>query len=356
MSNTQLFIPTKIKVGFQEREDTYTQKLGYIIYYDNKGVLRKETSWEGWRDKKIDSQEFDNTPTSGFVLNKKAGGDRGHSWEQRQTYSRVYDPRGFEFEITIPNLLFILQECDSSKGKGLEGDFVYAWDGKDLVLLPASSDEYQKSLQFTDLQSQKVSAKSLIEGCIYLDSRMNQHVYLGKYFYGQKTPYSDDKMSEKKQFIFYPIRDESERNYRYYYSNYHVLSSMSTIKKQVSDIPVDNFSTLLQEFLDSPHNSEFSHIDFFPFDEDSIARLMETNNYYYGLDTYRKDDHHQVRIKTDNGIDFYEFVKLTKLDRWGWNATTHEKVNEDKMDINTIINNYVDKYKIYKNGSKIKTN
>ena len=34
------------------------KKLADVIYFDNKGVLRKEKSWKGWRDKKIDSQEF----------------------------------------------------------------------------------------------------------------------------------------------------------------------------------------------------------------------------------------------------------------------------------------------------------
>jgi hypothetical protein len=37
-----------------------------------------------------------------------------------------YMTRGFEFEISIPNLLYILQECTSTKGKGLDGEFVYA--------------------------------------------------------------------------------------------------------------------------------------------------------------------------------------------------------------------------------------
>ena len=47
--NTNIFIPTKINVGFQERKDTYTGKLAYVIYFDEKGKLRKETSWQGWR-------------------------------------------------------------------------------------------------------------------------------------------------------------------------------------------------------------------------------------------------------------------------------------------------------------------
>lgn len=37
----RFFIPEKIKVGYQKRQDTYTGKLSYIIYYDKKGVLRK---------------------------------------------------------------------------------------------------------------------------------------------------------------------------------------------------------------------------------------------------------------------------------------------------------------------------
>ena len=121
---TNIFIPKKIKVGFQTRNDTYTKKLAYVIYYDQKNKLRKEKSWEGWRDEKIEPEDYDNEPTTGFVLNKKVGGYQYH-YDMRQTYVRVFDPRGFEFEITIPNLLYILENTSSIKGKGLEGEFVY---------------------------------------------------------------------------------------------------------------------------------------------------------------------------------------------------------------------------------------
>ena len=83
--------------------DTYTKKLAYVIYYDQKNVLRKEKSWQGWRDNKIEPQEFTNEPTSGFVLNKKVG-DYSNGWDHRKSYCRVFDPRNFEFEITIENL------------------------------------------------------------------------------------------------------------------------------------------------------------------------------------------------------------------------------------------------------------
>ena len=86
-----------------------------------KGKLRKEASWNSWRDDKIPNDEFENVPIEGFVLNKKAG-DYSTGWDHRHAYCRVYDPRGFEFEITIENLLYILENANCIKGKGLEGD------------------------------------------------------------------------------------------------------------------------------------------------------------------------------------------------------------------------------------------
>ena len=69
--NSSIFVPKTINVGYQNRSGTYTGKLAYVIYYDEKGKLRKEASWNSWRDYKIPNDEFDNIPTEGFVLNKK---------------------------------------------------------------------------------------------------------------------------------------------------------------------------------------------------------------------------------------------------------------------------------------------
>lgn len=179
---SNIFIPKRINVGYQNRSDTYTKKLAYVIYYDEKGKLRKETSWNGWRDQKIDPQEFDNEPTSGFVLNKKVG-DYVSDWNHRQAYVRVYDPRNFEFEITIENLLYILENASSIKGKGLEGDFVYGWDGKDLVLIPVNSSDYKEIVKYNDIvhQNNFFKVKDLKLGATYLDKTQDQWIYLGRY-------------------------------------------------------------------------------------------------------------------------------------------------------------------------------
>lgn len=184
MSDKTVFIPQELRIGYQKRGDTYTGKLAYVIYVDHKGVLRKETSWESWRDKKIDPDTFDNEPTSGFVLNKRAGGRAG-SWghDVRRETVRVYDPRGFEFEISVPNLLYILENVNSIKGKGLEGEFVYGWEGTDVLLVPVDAPDFQDFITYRDtLYNQTtIKAKDLVLGATYRDTKNRQLVYLGKH-------------------------------------------------------------------------------------------------------------------------------------------------------------------------------
>ncbi|MCP3683180.1 MAG: hypothetical protein GY861_10855 [bacterium] len=235
MSNNKLYIPKKLHVGYQEREDTYTKKLAYVIYTDDKGVKRKETSWKGWCRKFLDDQ--DNTPTEGFVLNKGVGGVR-YSWGRnaRNEYIRVYDPRGWEFEISIANLMFILQECTSTKGKGLEGEFVYSWDGKELVLLPVGCEEYKQSSEHTSLQAKKVTKKDMKEGKWYTFKDGVSAVYLGRHLSSEVNTYSE--VLGKKHHVF---RLESGK-YR--------LENGFTKLASVGEV-CDDYGEYLENFLNS---------------------------------------------------------------------------------------------------------
>lgn len=181
---SSIFIPKTINVGYQNRSDTYTGKLAYVIYYDEKGKLRKEASWNSWRDEKIPNEEFDNVPTSGFVLNKKVG-DYDSGWNHRHAYCRIYDPRNFEFEITIENLLYILENANSIKGKGLEGEFVYGWDGKDLVLMPVESPDYKAINEYSNLvhNNECIKTRDLVLGATYLTKDNVEWIYMGRFDY-----------------------------------------------------------------------------------------------------------------------------------------------------------------------------
>lgn len=190
---TNIFVPSKINVGFQNREDTYTGKLAYVIYFDEKGKLRKQASWDSWRDETIPNEIYENEPTEGFVLNRRAGGvEESWGWNPRKTYCRVYDPRGFEFEITIANLLWILENCNSIKGKGLEGQFVYGCDGKELVLVPVESPDYKEIEAKNKVihNNEFIKAKDLVLGATYETLHGEQYVYMGKFdCYENRTNY-----------------------------------------------------------------------------------------------------------------------------------------------------------------------
>lgn len=249
---SQLNIPTKIRVGCVERNDTYTKRLGYVIYYDEKGKLRKEASFEGWRDKKIPAVDYDNIPTEGFVLNKKAGG-YSSGWNHRATYCRIFDPRGFEFEISIPNLLFILQETNSIKGKGLEGEFVYSWEGKDIVLLPVSSQEYKQSAEFTSLKTLKVGKADVVEGCTYLTKDQKEVIYLGRYNWYQMDydrNYRYKFVSDQnKQHIFVYV-DKIENSFEST-SPYLLAKGFTGLAKRLSTDPISNFAEIFDKFSKS---------------------------------------------------------------------------------------------------------
>ena len=104
---SEFYIPDKIKVGYQERKDTYSKKLAFVTYYDEDNQVRQVNSFNGWIYKSIQTDDLTNIPTEGFVLNKHVGGGGG-GWNARKSYIRMFDPRGFEIELGIENILYIL--------------------------------------------------------------------------------------------------------------------------------------------------------------------------------------------------------------------------------------------------------
>lgn len=176
---SNLYIPEEITIGFQKREDTYTGKLAYVIYKDEKGFLRKEHSWNSWRDKNIETLIVKNSPNNGFIINK--GNQRcGYRFGSGRSVVRIYDERDFEFEINIDNLIGILMHSDVSK-RDIAEECVYAWSGKDLILLPINSEQYRESCEYTKNQYKKVSAKDLIKGYTYSTKKSNQQlIYIGR--------------------------------------------------------------------------------------------------------------------------------------------------------------------------------
>jgi hypothetical protein len=275
MAKTSLFLPQKINVGYQERKDTYNGKLAYVIYFDEKGVLRKEASWNSWRKQDLGNDVYDNVPTSGFVLNKKVGG-YSTGWNHRQTYVRAYDPRGFEFEISVPNLVYILENANCIKGKGLEGEFVYGWDGTELVLVPVDSPDYQELAKLNELRHAQnyVQAKDLKIGATYLGKNNVEYIYIGRFdeydWHGHKK--------DKKSFYFYT---RSEKG-----GSFNTFSSVSQrLVTVISEECVDDYAEIFEEL---ERTTTFSPIDesryeYVPYTFDEFASKANERWWTYFL-------------------------------------------------------------------------
>jgi hypothetical protein len=282
---SNLKIPDDIKVGFVNRTDTYSGKLAYVISKGRKGKKKADLkSWIGWRDDNIDPEKYENLPTEGFVLNKDVGGtQRSYSWNARREKVRCYDPRGFEVEISVENVLLILQECSSIKGKGLEGEFIYSWSGSQLVLLPVCSQEYKTAMGFIELGDKKVTKKDMVEGCTYLTKEDKNVMYMGRHsWFGaiDKWSYGRDLTGQKKHIFLRLDKDKYENKYA-------VEAGFTKLAKKTSDEPSPNFADEYEALLGTSNVSNPEKITV----KGSVNNIFKNdNNYnYYGTDIYVVD-------------------------------------------------------------------
>lgn len=298
MKNT-IFVPKTIRVGYQNRTDTYTGKLAYVIYYDSKGKLRKETSWESWRNKEIEPANFSNVPTSGFVLNKKVG-DYKSDWNHRKAHIRIYDPRGFEFEISPENLLYILENTSSIKGKGIEGECVYGWDSKDLVLIPVLSPDYAGISEFSNMISkpESIKTKDLILGATYRTNKDESWVYLGKFDNYETSTWRNKKYGENL-------------GKKFYFRNGKSFETISSISGRIVKLENSECHEKYADWMDELETCQF----FSPIDESKTlwidvdietadSKMCEPSNYYHRLKLWTKfqGDYYSVYLlKKDDG-------------------------------------------------------
>lgn len=316
---SNIFIPKTIKVGFQNRSDTYTQKLAYVIYIDEKGKVQKEASWNRWRDKKIDPIDYSNEPTSGFVLNKKVGG-YSSGWNHRQTYTRIYDPRGFEFEITVSNLLYILENTNSIKGKGLEGEFVYGWDGSDLILIPTGSPDYIEITEYNKVVHEKnyVKSKDLVIGGKYKSKDNSEWIYMGRF----------DLLDRKSERITKPNGNSSywwtSYSYEYVYHNvskgkhyFFVQEAEESWHGGSQRLQLLTLKSLGEKFIDTISTECVeNYADLF----DRLERRTEYSHYDKSKDEY-------VDFQFD---EFKEYVEKKELGKHHWNRYFELRHEENK--------------------------
>ena len=178
--------------------------MAFITYALEDGSWKHKKAWDNWIDPDIPVIETTNAPSEGFVINKREGGGGSWSYDEREAKIRVWTPNngGYEFEITIENMLDLLAISGSIPGKGLEGEFVYGYQGNRLFLIPTASESYKISSEFTDLNKFNVEAKDLIVGALYITKSVNRWIYMGLIPWIEPS-YYDNEISVEKSHIFY---------------------------------------------------------------------------------------------------------------------------------------------------------
>lgn len=185
-----MIIPDEIVVGFKKQQhakikgidDVYhdgpSYLLGFATFMEH-GTLRKKISWEGWRDKSIEPQTLKNIPREGFKFaefNKRSSEWFGSG----RTMFRVSDPYGFDLEITASNLMAIICNCNITEGQ-ITGEFVWAWEGKELALLSVNSDMYIEATETTRKKNAKTIPFSEIKNGDEIEtSDEKKFIYIGK--------------------------------------------------------------------------------------------------------------------------------------------------------------------------------
>lgn len=169
--------PSDIYVVFDKRSETYTGLLAYVLPYGNNKLLRDKPSWGS---KATEPEIFKNEPTSGFVLNNRTAKTYGSN--KREVKVRVHDPRGFEVEISVENLLYILEFDGCEKGKSLNGEYVYYWGpgSNSITLLPKSSPIYKEICDIKNAVKGKsvLKSKDLKHGVTYANDKGDERIYL----------------------------------------------------------------------------------------------------------------------------------------------------------------------------------
>lgn len=402
---SNIFIPTKIKVGFNKRDDTFTKKLGFVIYWkDNE--WKQEKSWEGWREKYADETkqleiieeynnsyyvtdprysktyprastfedvpqhfrrglsndiginplEFENVPLEGYVLNKKVGGGNSSGWNHRNTYCRVYDPRGFEFEISIENLLYILDNTNSIVGKGLEGKFVLGWVDKKVVLIPEKSPEFEDMINFTNNQSNKIGVKDLVNGLIYIKKDSSRMVYLGKF--NEYERYYNYKDKGKKYFW----KDLDAK----YGDGIQTTTSLSGFSHKESDELYFDYANVMDELEHKPIYSPYDESKFLYEKDEKGEYLKIGNNYFncankYSLNEKEENANQSLerRIKYYNNNQFRSYwtpqIEPQKITFYGNHSDVIIPYDMNRWEyINNVLGGFYSQIKYLKNGKKAK--
>jgi hypothetical protein len=184
--------PTQHYVTFQTRPDEDGAPLGFMVPdgTDSAAKARKDSAdkWaKGYgygaeNTGALPAQTYENKPMNGFKLGRSLR-HGGGGWGQGNVKWRIEDPRGFELEITSPNLAQIMS-CTTIENGEILDQCMWARLKSDNVLVPVSSEVYKAAQANTERAGKKASMSDLKLGDHVVMQNGTEGTYLGCYWIG----------------------------------------------------------------------------------------------------------------------------------------------------------------------------
>lgn len=323
-------VPKRLNVGYNKKSNTTNGLLGYVIYYDLKtGELRKEKSQNSWRDKSIKSMDFDNVPMKGFLFSSNIV--RGGHYRGVVEKIRVFDPRGFDVEISIENLMKIIEHYTIEKAE-INGKLAYTWYGNELLLLPIDSSEYKESLDLSLKSEKNYTIKDLVVGNIYQCKKSKSvfnEVYLGRFDVNSSIT-SSSVVRDNKIYLVNNHRNIGKRHIFLRYDDNrfiekYTIANPKMILSESGKLSDEEINNKIMKFADSIYAKRF----------DGVVYLNKMNKLNLNKDNYK--DSFTPFFKTYKSLAKYKSFaidasKLFGVDgiNFNYNYRFNNRIKEDE--------------------------
>lgn len=171
------------------REDITTAPLAFLTPYEDNAAGRKRqesvNQWAHggyWRDR--DDRE---KPQFKTVANKWREGFRVVGFAVRDTtdnkMARVYDPEGYELEISVNNLVSLMQHCIIDQGE-IQGKCIWAREGANNWLVQEDTPEAKSAIKAGEKLEVQI-------GDVVVGPHKRHYVYLGRKAVQQVAVYGE---------------------------------------------------------------------------------------------------------------------------------------------------------------------
>ena len=173
----------------------------------------------------VDWKIFDNVPNearTGFRITKSIS--RGGGWSGSNKVVRIEDPRGFELEISVDNLVKMMSMTTFIDGVCQE-KCVWGRDGSTNVLLPVNSDPYKEAYATTEYRNKKAISLRDVQIGDLIELKKSEHFagLTGRYMGSYHVYYLND---------LHEVRDTSSR----YYGSPPDYTMMKIVKRYILQI------------------------------------------------------------------------------------------------------------------------